>query len=77
MSYNKRMDTYENLTARELEVLALLAQGLPNKKIATYLTISERTVKFHVNAIMGKLGASNRTEAVVLAAQKGLITLRA
>lgn len=75
MLYNTRMDTYENLTARELEVLALLAQGLPNKKIATHLTISERTVKFHVNAIMGKLGAANRTEAVVLAAQKGLITL--
>lgn len=68
---------YEALTERELEVLNLLAQGMQNKEIATQLIISERTVKFHVNSIMGKLGAANRTEAVVLAAQKGLITLRA
>ncbi len=66
---------YEALTERELEVLTLLAQGMQNKEIATQLVISERTVKFHVNSIMGKLGAANRTEAVVLAAQKGLITL--
>ena len=66
---------YEALTERELEVLALLAQGMPNKEIATKLTISERTAKFHVSSIMGKLGATNRTEAVSLAAQKGLITL--
>jgi two-component system, NarL family, response regulator LiaR len=66
---------YEALTERELEVLALLAQGMPNKEIATRLTISERTAKFHVSSIMGKLGATNRTEAVSLAAQKGLITL--
>ena len=62
-------------TERELEVLALLAQGMPNKEIAAHLTISERTAKFHVSSIMGKLGAGNRTEAVSLAAQKGLITL--
>ena len=68
---------YEALTERELEVLNLLAQGMQNKEIASQLIISERTVKFHVNSIMGKLGAANRTEAVVLAAQKGLITLRA
>jgi DNA-binding NarL/FixJ family response regulator len=66
---------YEALTERELEVLTLLAQGMPNKEIATKLTISERTAKFHVSSIMGKLGATNRTEAVSLAAQKGLITL--
>ena len=69
--------TYEALTERELEVLALLAQGMPNKEIAARLIISERTAKFHVSSIMGKLGATNRTEAVALAAQKGLITLRA
>jgi NarL family two-component system response regulator LiaR len=69
--------TYETLTERELEVLALLAQGMPNKEIAAHLIISERTAKFHVSSIMGKLGATNRTEAVALAAQKGLITLRA
>ena len=67
--------SYETLTERELEVLALLAQGMPNKEIAAHLTISERTAKFHVSSIMGKLGATNRTEAVSLAAQKGLITL--
>jgi NarL family two-component system response regulator LiaR len=66
---------YEALTEREIEVLALLAQGMPNKEIAAHLTISERTAKFHVSSIMGKLGATNRTEAVSLAAQKGLITL--
>lgn len=67
----------ETLTERELEVLNLLAQGMPNKEIASHLVISERTAKFHVSSIMGKLGATNRTEAVSLAAQKGLITLRA
>ena len=67
--------SYETLTERELEVLGLLAQGMPNKEIATHLTISERTAKFHVSSIMGKLGATNRTEAVSLAAQRGLITL--
>ena len=67
---------YEPLTERELEVLHLLAQGMPNKEIAAQLVISERTAKFHVSWIMGKLGATNRTEAVALAAQKGLILLR-
>ena len=66
---------YEALTERELEVLHLLAQGMPNKEIAAHLVISERTAKFHVSSIMGKLGATNRTEAVSLAAQKGLISL--
>lgn len=66
---------YETLTERELEVLKLLAQGMPNKEIAAQLVITERTAKFHVTSIIGKLGARNRTEAVSLAAQKGLITL--
>ena len=70
-----RVPPIETLTERELEVLHLLAQGMPNKEIAAQLTISERTAKFHVSSIMGKLGATNRTEAVSLAAQKGLITL--
>jgi NarL family two-component system response regulator LiaR len=63
----------ELLTERELEVLHLLAQGMPNKEIAAHLVISERTAKFHVSSIMGKLGATNRTEAVSLAAQRGLL----
>ncbi|GER87932.1 DNA-binding response regulator [Dictyobacter vulcani] len=65
----------EELTERELEVLRLLAQGMPNKEIAAQLIISERTAKFHVSSIMSKLGATNRTEAVALAAQRGLINL--
>jgi two-component system, NarL family, response regulator LiaR len=69
------MQSMESLTERELEVLRLLAQGMPNKEIAAHLVISERTAKFHVSSIMGKLGATNRTEAVSLAAQRGLITL--
>jgi DNA-binding NarL/FixJ family response regulator len=64
------------LTERELEVLRLMAQGQMNKEIAAALVISERTVKFHVSAILGKLGAGNRTEAVTLAAQQGLIELK-
>jgi DNA-binding NarL/FixJ family response regulator len=65
----------EELTERELGVLRLLAQGRSNKQIASQLIISERTAKFHVSSIMSKLGAANRTEAVALAAQRGLITL--
>jgi two-component system nitrate/nitrite response regulator NarL len=65
----------ETLTPREGEVLQLLSQGLSNKRIAQALGISEHTVKFHVNAILGKLGVQGRTEAVVQAARLGLITL--
>jgi len=61
------------LTAREREVLRLLAAGLQNKEIAARLQIGERTVKFHVSAILARLGAGNRTEAVHLARQQGLI----
>ncbi|NWF67743.1 MAG: response regulator transcription factor [Chloroflexi bacterium] len=64
-----------DLTPREREVLQLLAQGLPNKNIAQRLNISDHTVKFHVNAIMTKLGAQSRTEAVVRATRLGLVTL--
>ncbi len=63
------------LTARENEVLQLLARGLTNRAIAQELGISQHTVKFHVNAIMGKLQAQSRTEAVVRATQLGLIIL--
>lgn len=65
----------EPLTPRELEVLALLAEGLPNKSIAVRLNISDQTVKFHVAAIYGKLGASNRTDAVRRAVRRGLVVL--
>ncbi|NTX05554.1 response regulator transcription factor [Myxococcus sp. CA040A] len=63
------------LTPREREVLALLAEGLSNKAIADRLSISEHTAKFHVNAVLGKLGVQRRTEAVVRAARMGLVTL--
>lgn len=65
----------EPLTAREIEVLELLAEGLPNKAIAARLAISDQTVKFHVASISGKLGAANRTDAVRRAVRRGLITL--
>jgi DNA-binding CsgD family transcriptional regulator len=65
----------EPLTARELEVLQLMAQGLPNKTIAVRLHISEHTAKFHVSAIMMKLGAASRTEAVTRGARMGLLIL--
>ena len=65
----------EPLTPRELQVLQLVAQGLPNKGIARRLGISENTAKFHVASLCGKLGASSRTEAVTIAARRGLILL--
>ena len=65
----------EELTAREREVLTLVAAGLANKQIAQRLKISEHTVKFHVAAILAKLGAQSRTEAGYVAARRGLIAL--
>jgi DNA-binding NarL/FixJ family response regulator len=63
------------LTAREREVLEHLALGRQNKEIADALSISERTVKFHVSAILSKLGVGNRTEAVRAAMQRGLVRI--
>ena len=65
----------EPLTPRELEVLDLLATGLPNQGIAARLGISEATVKFHVAQICAKLFAENRTEAVTKAVRNGLVVL--
>lgn len=67
--------TVEELTPRELEVLALLAEGIPNKVIARRLGISDHTVKFHVGALLGKLNAGSRTEAVRIGVRRGLIAL--
>jgi DNA-binding NarL/FixJ family response regulator len=65
----------EPLTPREVEVLQLLAEGLTNRRIGERLGISEHTAKFHVNAILGKLGAQSRSEAVAQAARLGLVLL--
>ncbi len=65
----------EPLTRRESEVLQMLASGLGNKEIATRLTISDHTVKFHVASILGKLGAASRTEAVAVGIRHGLVLL--
>lgn len=65
----------ETLTHREIDVLELLAEGLPNKGIADRLGISDQTVKFHIASIMGKLGASNRVETVRRAVRRGLLSL--
>jgi len=63
------------LTPREIEVLELVAEGLPNKAIADRMGISDQTVKFHIGSITGKLGAANRTDAVRRAVRRGVITL--
>ena len=63
------------LTAREVEVLRMIAEGLANKQIAGRLGISEHTVKFHVAAVFEKLHASTRAEAVMIGARRGLIVL--
>jgi len=69
------LDMVEQLTAREIEVLRLLAEGFGNKEIASRLGISDHTVKFHISSILAKLGAASRTEAVTLGVRKGLILL--
>ena len=66
----------ESLTEREMEVLGLLGTGTTNKEIGSDLFITERTVKFYVSSILGKLNASNRTEAVTIAVQHGLIEIK-
>lgn len=65
----------EALTAREREVLELVAAGLPNKAIARELGISEHTAKFHVGSLLAKLGVASRTEAVTVATRRGILTI--
>jgi DNA-binding NarL/FixJ family response regulator len=65
----------EPLTARESQVLELLAEGKSNKEIASALEVSEHTVKFHVSSIIAKLGVAGRTEAVTRGLRDGLILL--
>lgn len=65
----------EELTPRETEVLRMLTEGLSNREIASILSISEHTVKFHITSIFGKLGTSSRTEAVTEGLRRGLVLL--
>jgi two-component system NarL family response regulator len=70
----ERMNT-EALTEREVAVLRLVAQGRTNKAIGMELSIGEGTVKFHLNNVLGKLGAEDRTQAVTIALQRGILHL--
>jgi DNA-binding NarL/FixJ family response regulator len=72
---DEQLAAVEALTRRELEVLELLANGLPNKRIAAHLAMSPETVKFHVAQICGKLGVANRTEAVRVGIRRGLLSI--
>ncbi len=74
-SSENTLETVEELTAREIEVLRMMAEGLGNKEIASRLGISDHTVKFHISSILAKVGASSRTEAVTLGIRMGLILL--
>jgi DNA-binding NarL/FixJ family response regulator len=65
----------EQLTAREVEVLRLMARGRTNKQLAAQLNISEHTAKFHVSSVLGKLGARTRTEAVTIGMTRGLVAV--
>jgi DNA-binding NarL/FixJ family response regulator len=68
-------DFPEHLTLRERQVLEMMSEGLSNKEIAAQLNISAHTVKFHISSILGKLGASSRTEATTIGLRRGLITI--
>ena len=65
----------EALTSREMDVLRLVAEGLSNKEVASRLSLSEHTIKFHVASVMGKLGAASRTEAVMLGIRHGIVLI--
>ncbi len=68
-------DAQATLTARERDVLDLLARGLSNKRIAAALSLAENTVKFHVASILSKLNATTRTQAVTIGVRRGWIML--
>lgn len=70
----ERMGT-EELTPREFDVLEQIVHGLSNKEIASFLDISEATVKTHINSLLGKLGVTDRTQAATAAIQRGIVPL--
>jgi DNA-binding NarL/FixJ family response regulator len=74
-SNSAQLSLAEYLTAREGEVLRLVALGQGNKEIAAQLNISEHTVKFHVSSVLAKLGARSRTEAVTIGILRGLVAI--
>ncbi|MEP1062591.1 MULTISPECIES: LuxR C-terminal-related transcriptional regulator [Cyanophyceae] len=67
--------SHPELSERELAVLCLMAQGMGNMDIATVLSIRESTVKSHINRLLSKLGVSDRTQAVIVAVKRGLVSL--
>jgi DNA-binding CsgD family transcriptional regulator len=69
------MPMTEDLTAREVEVLRLMARGRTNKQLAVQLKISQHTAKFHVSSVLAKLGARTRTEAVTIGMTRGLVAI--
>ena len=75
MRLAERMSSTD-LTSREMEVLELIVRGQSNKEIGASLSISEATVKSHINNILSKLGVTDRTQAVTTALQRGLVHLR-
>jgi len=75
MVSSKPHESYDGLTAREVEVLKLVALGLPNKQIAYRLKVSGKTVSNHISNLYEKLGIEGRSQAVIYAARKGLIEL--
>ncbi len=74
-THEENSPALETLTAREMEVLQMMATGLGNKEIAARLRISTNTAKFHVAQILAKLGATSRTQAVSLAVRRGAVSL--
>lgn len=75
MVSSKPRESYDGLTAREVEILKLVAIGLANKQIAYRLKVSEKTVRNHISNMYEKLGIQGRSQAVIYAAKKGLIEL--
>ena len=71
----QQLSLAEHLTAREVEVLRLVALGQGNKEVAAQLNVSEHTVKFHVSSVLAKLGARSRTEAVTIGILRGLVAI--